>query len=351
MNISCPQCGFTRTVNENRLASATVLATCPKCGHSFRIYREDGRTELLPPPNGKPAFDSGGPDDPLPPGAVVPGGGTPAGNEAQAARNENNEGRPQSSSEQEKNERSGKASSEQDELDELRKNAADAYRRQAENADAENGDTGEDGFALENPWEHPGDNGRLNDFYQTCVRVMFAAPRFFSGLSTTSSRPKAFAFFILVTVIQIIVERLWGGVFMSYFAGSADPQLDKLLQMLAPDTSMALLLISRVASSTLQLFFDAAVFHLAFRLIVGKKADFYLIFLVLCYSTAPALLCLVPLIGSIAGFIWAAACGFVGCRYALRVSWGQTAMSMVPIYLIGIFTVLYLGRALQATLN
>ena len=39
MNIICPQCGFGRAVNEEKLPPKAVMATCPKCQHRFK-FRE-----------------------------------------------------------------------------------------------------------------------------------------------------------------------------------------------------------------------------------------------------------------------------------------------------------------------
>ena len=39
MNITCPKCGFGRTVNETNLPPKAVMATCPKCQHRFK-FRE-----------------------------------------------------------------------------------------------------------------------------------------------------------------------------------------------------------------------------------------------------------------------------------------------------------------------
>ena len=49
MIITCPQCGFSRAVAENRLAGKSVVAICPKCACRFRFSAQKGVGEILPP--------------------------------------------------------------------------------------------------------------------------------------------------------------------------------------------------------------------------------------------------------------------------------------------------------------
>jgi predicted Zn finger-like uncharacterized protein len=43
MRITCPECGFSRDVPDDKVPAATAVATCPKCRHRFRFrHFEDG---------------------------------------------------------------------------------------------------------------------------------------------------------------------------------------------------------------------------------------------------------------------------------------------------------------------
>lgn len=315
MRIECPQCGFGREISEDRFPGNAVLATCPRCNHRFRFEVGAGLPQE---------------DDPLPPGAIVsdvsPSAPAPA-----AAR---------------------PAPAVEDPL-EVQRKAAEAYaahqaKAKNEQSDDEQPDTDE--FVLDNPWENPQRDGHLVAFYQTCMRVMFAAPRFFAGLSPDSAQWRPLMFYLLVGVLQIVIERLWGEVLSSALAPSAatDPQLQKLLIMLSPETSIAMTVLLRSAMVTLELFMAAALYHLVLRLVVPDRANFSLTFQVLAYSAAPALLCIVPVAGSIAGFIWGIACSFVGCRYALRLSLAQTVMALVPLYMLGVPFIFYVLQSVQS---
>lgn len=388
MRIVCPQCAFERHIPEDRLPSAAVIATCPHCQHRFRIARPEQATEqdqestaeYGQQPKSMPSQHATRPaeeDDPLPPGAVIPGVGVPgagvSGTDSappQHTDHANHAGQttpppsPQktdataipaasaASHVADSADRQGKASPLElekrakpdghDENDpEYRRAAASAYEKHAEE--------GEQDFALDNPWEQPERDGYPAAFYQTCMRVMFAAPRFFSGLQPDTPQRAPLFFFLLVCVIQILVERFWGDVFNSYFASTAsnDPQLQQLLGMLAPQSNIMLSLLMNSALKTLELFIASGLFFLIFKLLAPANANYSLIFQVMAYSVAPAMLCVVPVAGSVAGFIWSLACTLVGCRYALRLTWTQTVLGIVPLYGIGILFLLHLMSSLQ----
>lgn len=335
MKIICPQCAFEREVPSDRLPSASVIATCPQCQHRFRISKND--LEQGDAPQCSFAHNADG-DDPLPPGAVIP-------NHAQASPAQH-DSTQQRHVESEHIAKAQTPPSYNEEEMELRQRASAAYERQAEDGS----DTQDAPFALENPWESPEKEGHLAAFYQTVVRVMFAAPRFFAGLTPDSSQTRAMIFYLLVGILQICIERFWGGVLSSTLAPTAgnDPQLQKLLEMLAPQTNIFLAILMRAAIVTMEIFIAAGLYFLIFKLIAPQKASYALIFQVLAYSVAPALLCVVPVLGSVVGFVWSVACSLIGCRYAMRLTWTQAIIGLLPLYLLGVPVFLQLVHSVQS---
>lgn len=339
MNIICPQCRFSREVPEDRLPGAAAIATCPQCSHRFRICRPERNSEKRP--TGEPPLAADACDDPLPPGAVIPDSGRDAESDSgpEPIRAANAEG--------------GKS----DEDAERRQAALDAYRRQAERSGPEQAGHAPAPDAalenLENPWEHAGRIGYPAAFYQTAVRVMFAAPRFFAGLKPDAPQGRALVFYLIVGLCQILLERFWGDMLartLEPYAGN-DPQMRKLIQLFTPHAGLLMAVLLRSAVLTLNLFVIAGLYFLLFRLIAPDRADYQLIFQVLAYSSAPALLCVVPVIGSVAGIIWGAACSFVGCRYALKLTWTQTALGLAPVYAIIASLALHMLQAVQASIG
>lgn len=360
MKILCPQCEFSRDIPDDRLPGTAVIATCPRCNHRFRLSPTGVTSAYTAEPpahtaTGNPATDAHlahgrghyNDDDPLPPGAIIPQAA-----EESLPQPSSHTARARQAADSGTTRTAGPASDRtpsdpkpESAFEAQQRLAGEAYARQTSAAvEQENIDN----FALDNPWENPQD-GYPAAFYQTAMRVMFAAPRFFAGLAPTATQWRALVFYLVVGVLQIVIERMWGEVLSSALApaAGADPQLQSLLQMLAPETSIAMTVLLRSAMITLELFFAAALYHLVFRLFTPAHANFSLVFQVLAYSSAPALLCIVPVAGSIVGFIWGLACSFIGCRYALRLSMAQTVMALVPLYLLGLPLIFYLLQGIQ----
>lgn len=204
--------------------------------------------------------------------------------------------------------------------------------------------------SMDNPWDHPEREGYLAAFYQTSMRVMFAASRFFICLREESSKTRALSFFLLICVLQVLLERFWGGVLLQLLGDSADPQLRQVLTMLTPQMSLPMSLILKSAVSTLMLFFISGVYYAAFRIIAPEKANYALIFQILAYSAAPDLLCIVPVVGSLAGFVWSLACSLIGLRYALHVSWVQIAATVLPLYALTLMLIGFVSKAMAPVL-
>ena len=341
MNIICPRCGFSRELPADRLPARAVIATCPKCACRFRFSAEAGMLEILDAPPARAAAP--GQDDPPPPGAVVPGR-DPEHAAAETASAANSDSARRAGAAQGQPEHSGP------EEEDIRRTASRAYAREAARLEAETvRDSGSRTGA--NPWEAaPGGDGWLAAFYQTAMRVMFAAPRFFGALNPEAPHLRALSFYLIVCVLQTVVERFWGGMFLSIMAPSAatDPQLEKMLALLAPQTNLAMTLLLRTAFLVLQLYVFSALIHLAYRFVAPGRASFPLLFQVMAYSSAPALLCVIPGLGSLAGMIWGLACMAVGCRAALRLNWPQTLLGFVPVCLVTAPMLLQLLSAVQS---
>lgn len=417
MNITCPRCGFSRQVPADRLPARAVIATCPHCACRFRFGPSTGEHEVLPDaPSTEQQETARGPyadassapgqgaasgvdeaspvrgpeeDDPLPPGAIVPGtslgasghSGQPdhAGQsgqssqsgredrEARGGREESPAGRarsfePRGSGEDEHAEEDPRAAagrayerehgrfaprgSAEGKNGSSHDNRDEDGRREAfgRHGDAGNGPHDEHGYDDDYdhaeggiPWETaPEPDGWIAAFYQTCMRVMFGAQRFFSQVQPGSPQMRALIFYLLVSVVQVIVERVWSGVFMSLMAPSAasDPQLEKMLLMLSPQMSLPMVVLIKTGMSVIQLYVLSALINFTYGFVRGSRTDFSQVFQVLAYSAAPTLLCVVPLLGSLVGFVWMFACVLIGCRAALKLTWPQTLMGLAPVVLL-----------------
>lgn len=281
MKIACPQCAFSREVNPARIPDGRAIATCPKCGCRFRFSLKNGVEDILPP--------------------------------------------------------KGWSATEESE-EEIRARATEAYAREAERF--EDASTGEETGAEAkegNPWdEAPGRKGWFSAFCQTCTRVLFSAPLFFRSLRPQSGQGRPLLFYLIICLFQSLVERFWAHVFHSMLSQGAggDPQLEKLLAMLSPDDNIALGLLLRCGMLVAQLYVCSFLIYLAYRIVAPARASFSLLFQIWAYSAAPAIFCVIPALGSLAGTIWGLACLAVGCKAALDLTWPKTLFGFLPILLL-----------------
>ncbi len=298
MIIRCPHCDYTREMPDERIPEGVVTAHCPGCGKSFPFSRtdnagNDAQSEQPAAPDAvQDSMDAVQPEHPAEP--EQPG---------QNKREDSFEGRAWQD-----RPRYGRQQAEQPE------NSPEI-----------------------NPWAACTSFGEMPQaLYLTCLRVMLSARIFFSSL-----RPgpftRAFVFFIAIGLFQVLVEQLWTVLFFDYLMPAdqlADPQLKHLADMMVQNgqginvlTGMFL----RIGIITIQLFFFSSLLYISWRLIVRRRIPYSLIVQVLCYASAPLILCILPGIGMVAGLFWSCAVTFIGLRWALRLTWTQTILGMAPL--------------------
>lgn len=287
MEIKCPQCGFSRPIPENKIPAGSVIARCPRCACRFRFSAQDGAGEILPP------------------GA--------------------------------------------DAEEDICVTASNAYAREAERFENERRATQAmaEREKARNPWQDaPEPDGWFTAFYRTIIRVMFQAPQFFRTLAPDAQLMRPLAFFIIICIFQTLVERAWGQALYSFLSSGNvdDSQLQEMLKLLAPSSSILLALLLRTGVLLIQLFIFSFLMYLVYRILAPGRATFMLVYQAMAYSAAPWVLCIVPGLGSIAGAIWGVCCLAIACRVALKLNWGQTFAGFLPLIAVLLPLILQLMR-------
>ena len=62
---------------------------------------------------------------------------------------------------------------------------------------------------------HPDMTAGWLPFIRRSCRVMFAAPRFFGSLNPEAPQLRALCFYLIICVVQTVVERFWGGILLA----------------------------------------------------------------------------------------------------------------------------------------
>lgn len=309
MLIRCPECQLEREINLDVIPSGAVLATCPRCKKKFRF--RDAVVDAESPPTS----DAGhAPQD-----------------STKNIEEDDNEfaepvrlAPPPSSS---KN--SEAAASKLQEADSRRAESASQRAETTRPDSTEN--ASQDAAWLDVPWERPDRYGHLMGLYQTIVRVLFNAPKFFSSLPRCrGSIMRPLLFYVLLGLFQVVIKLLW---FRSIDPSMTDPQVQELLS--SADMSLAMTFIVSPGILAMQLFLYAALFFLMLRLVQPEAVTFPVVLRVVAYSAAPLVVCAVPVIGPMVAMVWFAISCFMGCRFALNLPWHKVALALVPLYLIG----------------
>lgn len=342
MEIICPECGFSRDMPPERLPKHTVIANCPRCGCRFRFSADQGVLDLLegekvetkvpsPVSNEQHVSECQATveDDPLPPGAIIPGNRLGNAKDCSSSSEQDNGIAEAGSSKdfdrphyiQTDDENIRIISSEQQETtDTVKEQGTHSAISATKVAD--------------NPWVvAPGKDGWLSAFYQTVLRVMLSAPRFFASLVPEIQHNRALLFYLIVCIVETLMDRLWVGVLRSVLEPgmSSDPQLSAMLELLTPESNPFLSALKTTALLLLQAYLVSGLLFLMYRLLAGNKVNFSVVFQVVAYSVAPHVLCVVPVLGVFVGAVWGIGCLIVGLRTALMLNWGQTLVGLLPV--------------------
>jgi len=401
MLIRCPECGFEREVDEGRLPPSAAIATCPKCRCKFRfrdpeatipqaVSRESrvshgatGPTSASPEPVDATAAPSGlsatddadnaptssehpvqtntpdapaaepastavsgdSGDDPLPPGAVIPGVPRHETPEASAEADRTGSTAPpyvpgHADDKASPSPAKGKGDAKGDVWDAV-SSVGDRWRRLYDTHMTQgtppNPDDGSGQPREGIPWENLDRHGFFPGLYQTILRVMFGAPRFFTQIGSDGPSMRPVAFFILLGIFQSLMERLWYITTFNMLGPSIDdPQLHALLGGIAQEFGIGATLMLSPFTLILQLVCITGAYHFMMRLVQPDKAHFGTMLRVVSYSAAPTVVSIVPLLGPTVGSLWFVACTILGVKHAYRLPWSRVLLALGPLYILAI---------------
>lgn len=329
MKIQCPSCRFERDVPDSSLRPGkTYKVTCPHCSAIFHFSRPEEEF-LIEAEEDSPVQAPAEASAPAAPASEAPEAAeqSPAPSEEEKAAEPSGEEAKAEEAAQEK-------PSEAQPEPEPAENLGDQSERQEE-ASAEPFSRRRDGRPDGAPWESPEYYGFVGSFTRTLLGTLFHAPEFFRHVKCQFSVIRPILFYVLLSVFQVLCARLWSIKALRELSATAtDPQTLAMAEQLMQSMNMPLMLLITPFFSILQAVFLAGVYHLMIRMVQPDRADFATTLRVVCYSAAPLVLCLVPMVGSVIATAWSVACVFIGCRYALRLSWLRTVLALLPLYIL-----------------
>ena len=322
MIIRCPVCDFKREFADESIPTSAITATCPKCGTKFKfrdVAEKSARSEADIRSEAYAKLSKNHSD----PQAFVPHdsqGASVANVRGDAGDNNNNDEMEEMEAPEEKT--TPQFSPKPISMESNENPSDDRQIRSEGNMDFE-----ESGFI---PWEEYEKYGIVTSFFATILRVLFHPQLTLSsarGYMRKLTRPVVF--FILLGFIKVCTEFLW----MKQLAGIlTDPQSQQMFNVL--DNNIPMTIIMAPALLFFQLYFYAGIFYLMLRLVQPDKTQWSAVFRVIAYGAATDIFCVVPFIGHIVSPIWYSFVIFVGIKSALGMSWKNTAIALIPVYLI-----------------
>ncbi len=311
MEITCPQCGFARTVPDERIPERAEIATCPKCKHKFQ-FRTVGET--VPPP---PLLAAHPIDDPASHRTQSePQNAPEAESGHQTGRADNGEN---TSSEKTPFERasSGKASADNGDFWDSLASMGSPHQESGDPDSAE--EVTRDG-EIEVPWERLDIYGFFPGIWETIKRAMLRPAAFFQAMPVGSGQIKPLIFYLLIAEFQIVLQMLWDmtGV-TSGMTGEGE----------AMGISAAMLLVGYPIILTMLLYIMAVLVHACLNMVGGATRGFEGTFRALTYGSAPMVLTLTPFIGPLVGAIWSLIVTFSGYKYIHRTTTAKVILAML----------------------
>ena len=345
MIIECPSCRFRRDVPSSSVRPGKKYkVTCPRCSFVFHFSLPEQETPsaeedafssaarqaepvaaqepVRPEAEEKPSVphlstEQEG-DDPLPPGAQIP----QFSREEPAA--EKKEEKPE-----EKREEPQRPLSIWERWQSMREHVRQYDEEQEEPASRNDGRP--DGA----PWESPEYYGFWGSFSRTLLGVLFHAPDFFRHVRCNFSVIRPILFYVLLSLFQMLASRLWSMKALRELTATAtDPQVLAMAETLMQSMNLPLMLLVTPFFSIFQAVILAGLYHLMIRRVQPDRADFATTLRVVCYSAAPLVLCIVPMVGSLIASIWFVSAAFIGCKFALNLSWVRTVLALLPLYIL-----------------
>lgn len=293
MNITCPKCGFGRTVSAEKLPPKAVMATCPKCQHRFK-FREIPAEYIEPETDSTEQAAAAAPETPPSPGpapvhspeaqpSVSPPPAPPAPPEKDLW----------------------------DELSALQEDDEPAAQARPEPS-----------LPL---WERVS-SGYPHAFFQTFLGVVAAPKAFFSAMPVGHGFLRPLLFFLIIIQTVALSQAIW------QLLGILPPSV--ITENLNRTLQVGLVLVLYPLEVCLFLFLDTAINHFFLRLFRADTKGFEGTFRAVVYSSAPMLLMIIPYIGLPLAMIGVVVYKFLGLRHVHGATTKQIlAVLVLPMLL------------------
>jgi hypothetical protein len=179
------------------------------------------------------------------------------------------------------------------------------------------------------PWPPPEGESIITAFVETWKGASLTPSRFFGAMPATGSVRTALLYYLPLGIVVSGANLLWA---LTIWGTDADREtvlgemplggaMNPLLEFLL---SPVILLLS--------LFIAAAVTHGLLKLLGGANRSLGFTTRIFAYAYSPQVLAIVPVVGTVMGFVWMVVVAIVGLRVGHRASLGRVlAAVLIPV--------------------
>lgn len=199
------------------------------------------------------------------------------------------------------------------------------------------------------------EGGWASAYIQT-IKLSFTQPaRFFEGVGRAEGywRPLVFALInsmivaVLVAAYQLGFQTIVAGANITWTANVLKPMGTLLTAPLALMIVLAAIIIVVPLLTVLGLLITAAIYHLCLIILSGASRSIEQTFRVVCYSTGPQLLQILPIAGGVLAAVWQVVLTIMGLKIVHRTTYGKTIIAVfLPLLVCCTIVILFLAAVM-----
>lgn len=369
MLIQCPECQFSRILDESKIPHTAQIATCPRCKARFNFRPLTDQAETTQSPQ-----DSANPEQ-----YQSPQADESSNDSLQSSAHDKNDESPQDStdSEQYQHPQADEPSNDswqspehnkQNEYDQWSSDPRNRFPKEdqedqcdkslrgnenekpkdiwdqiaslGEKWDQNQSEHSQDytqkgheprGRAGTVPWEHPNHFGYVGGFFKTIVRVLMRGKLFFSSMPPGVRMAKPLSFFLLIAALHFTISFLWIKLLLQHAEVAANFEQFKAVMT---QVSLLQFVVPRILNASLTLVMLGFTFSLLFRLSGVKNVSIIRNIRILCYSSSGLVLVIIPIIGPVMSFLFVIFSSFQGFAYSYNLPILRVVLLALPVYFL-----------------
>jgi hypothetical protein len=190
------------------------------------------------------------------------------------------------------------------------------------------------------PWERRAEIGVGSGLVETTKQVLFAPTAFFREMPVSGGIGAPLGYAVILGYLGVVFQAIYQAVFRvvmgpTFSRFEARDELRNVLPWLEGGAGFVAQLLFGPIFVVLGLFIGAGVYHLMLLILGGARRDFEATFRVAAYSQAISVLLILPICGSLIGFVWWLVVVVIGLSEAHGIGRGKAfAAVILPLVLV-----------------